>query len=152
MKSHTSEGSKHLEKLKAAGVIGITRACRIFATEATASDKGDDHQIIVHLQRHGQGFHNLVSDCLKNVSNSPPEDERTDLHPYRLPEMVDPPLTDKGREQCKSSRAKAAALKPEVVLVSPLCRAIQTAAITFCHLVSSDVACLKSHARATVQV
>eukprot|EP00966_Prymnesium_polylepis_P184089 4266550-Prymnesium_polylepis.1 len=92
------------------------------------------NQRLLHLQRHGQGFHNLSSELLRNLGVDPKNAGAN--HPYKLPEMVDPPLTDKGRAQCKARQETAAALTPPLVMVSPLCRAIQTALTTFQHLVS----------------
>ncbi|KAL1526489.1 hypothetical protein AB1Y20_015199 [Prymnesium parvum] len=129
-------GDKQLQKLKAAGVIGQSRAVRILAAPAGKDVSLEPNQLLVHLQRHGQGFHNLVSDYIKQhgvVLNSQGGERAVD-HPYRLEEMVDPPLTDKGREQCKAQQPTAAALRPQAVLVSPLCRAIQTALFTFSHV------------------
>ena len=132
-----AEGCKHLEKLKAAGVIGMRRAVRISAAPADGTPALQENQRLVHLQRHGQGFHNLTSEYLRNlgVELAASSGERSVQHPYKLPEMVDPPLTDKGREQCKARRETVSELNPPVVFVSPLCRAVQTALITFNHLV-----------------
>jgi len=44
---------------------------------------------------------------------------------------MDSPLTESGREEAKSWRAEASLLCPELVVVSPLQRAVQTAQLTF---------------------
>jgi len=48
-----------------------------------------------------------------------------------FPIIQDSPLTQKGRHEATLQRSKASALKPGVVVVSPLHRAIQTALISF---------------------
>ncbi|KAF2487206.1 histidine phosphatase superfamily [Neohortaea acidophila] len=66
---------------------------------------------LLHVMRHGQGFHNI-------------SDNGHDIR--------DPELTDKGREQCRERReAFERHDKVELLLASPLRRALQTCAIAF---------------------
>ena len=58
-------------------------------------------------------------------------DPDPNINPFVRPEIVDSPLTEHGRAQCASQRSKASILNPEILIVSPLHRAIQTAQITF---------------------
>jgi broad specificity phosphatase PhoE len=54
------------------------------------------------------------------------------INPFVRPEIIDSPLTHHGRNQCAAQSAMAANnLDPQVILVSPLVRAIETASITF---------------------
>jgi hypothetical protein len=136
------EPNKHLAKLQAAGVIGLLRAVRISVSPRDPSTPLQSNQCVVHLQRHGQALHNLMADNLKALGVSL-EDEKgacsfrgdpsskwpnqfalhagkkSRNHPYTLPEMVDPPLTHKGRQQCKGQRGRAASIRR---VVTP-CRA-----------------------------
>lgn len=53
-----------------------------------------------------------------------------------MSEILDAPLTDKGRQQARILQPTVRALKdqPELILFSPNCRALQTGAIVFEHL------------------
>lgn len=87
---------------------------------------------VVHFQRHGQGYHNLLGDVLRDVGIKP--DIRSSdpaINPWIRPEIVDSPLTELGKRQCEGQRAVASLLNPEVVVVSPLLRAVQTAKLSF---------------------
>jgi broad specificity phosphatase PhoE len=54
-----------------------------------------------------------------------------------MPEVLDAPLTEKGRQQAYLLQPKVRAFEnqPELVVVSPNCRAIQTGVIAFEHLI-----------------
>ena len=87
---------------------------------------------IVHFQRHGQGYHNLLGDVLRDAGVRPDIfSSDPAINPWIRPEIVDSPLTDLGKRQCEGQRAHAARLKPEAVVVSPLLRAVQTAKLSF---------------------
>jgi broad specificity phosphatase PhoE len=87
---------------------------------------------IIHFQRHGQGYHNLLGEILRDAGVKPNIDSRdAKINPWIRPEIVDSPLTELGKEQCHDRRPEAALLNPQLVVVSPLLRAIQTAKITF---------------------
>lgn len=87
---------------------------------------------IVHFQRHGQGYHNLMGDILRDVGIQPDIDSQDPaVNPWIRPEIVDSPLTETGKWQCSIQRGVASNLNPELVVVSPLLRAIQTAKLSF---------------------
>ena len=87
---------------------------------------------IVHFQRHGQGYHNLLGDVLRDVGVRPDIfSSDPAINPWIRPEIVDSPLTELGKSQCKAQRPVASLLHPEVVIVSPLQRAVQTAKLSF---------------------
>jgi broad specificity phosphatase PhoE len=87
---------------------------------------------IVHFQRHGQGYHNLLGDVLRDVGIKPDIfSSDPAINPWIRPEIVDSPLTELGKRQCEGQRAVASLLKPEVMVVSPLLRAVQTAKLSF---------------------
>jgi broad specificity phosphatase PhoE len=93
----------------------------------------EDNSKIIHFQRHGQGYHNFVYAVLSDAGAPVNDvyDPDPNNNPFVRPEMVDAPLTELGREQCLDRRSQATELAPEVLIVSPLHRAIQTAQITF---------------------
>ncbi len=53
------------------------------------------------------------------------------LNPVVRPEFLDPPLTALGIQQCSSQRKLCSTLSPELVIVSPMLRCIQTAKLSF---------------------
>lgn len=53
------------------------------------------------------------------------------LNPWRRPEVTDSPLTELGKEESLARRYQASALNPQLVVVSPMLRALQTAKISF---------------------
>ena len=77
---------------------------------------------IIHCIRHGQGFHNLGAGF------------------YNLP---DPRLTPLGEEQCETLRKSSFPNQSDISLVtsSPLCRALQTAFLTFQLALTSNGKC-----------
>jgi broad specificity phosphatase PhoE len=87
---------------------------------------------IVHFQRHGQGYHNLVGEMLReagvkvNIDSMDPS-----VNPWLRPEIVDSPLTEMGKWQCAQQQQVVTRLNPELVVVSPLTRTLQTAKISF---------------------
>lgn len=103
----------------------------------------DDHSAgdsinskIIHFQRHGQGYHNLLYRVLEQNDRKVTDIYSSDpvTNPFVRPEIVDCPLTELGRSQCLEQRQSTVvelSLKPELVIVSPLHRAVQTAQITF---------------------
>ena len=70
------------------------------------------NQKLVHLVRHAQGFHNV-------------SELKAHLRPH------DARLTPAGEEQCAALRAATTALRPELIVASPLTRALQTATLCF---------------------
>lgn len=92
---------------------------------------------VVHFVRHGQGFHNLLADLAKEDGREWEQYSKTKENPYVMPEILDAPLTDKGRQQALLLRPKIQSFtkQPELVVVSSQCRAIQTGLLAFDHLV-----------------
>ncbi|KAL1508607.1 hypothetical protein AB1Y20_004704 [Prymnesium parvum] len=135
------ESEQHLAHLRAAGVIGQKRPITIRASPPTEGAVLKPNQKIVHLQRHAQGFHNLMGDLYRELGKSfDSTGMDTTGSPYVLPELLDPPLTAVGREQCKAARPVAVSKSPQVVICSPMCRCLQTALLTFDHLVDTPSA------------
>ena len=99
--------------------------------ESSATTSSADTKII-HFQRHGQGYHNLICDMWRELER-PIDFDSPDpnLNPVVRPEFLDPPLTNLGEKQCRSQRDLCATLSPELVIVSPMLRCIQTAKLSF---------------------
>ena len=114
-------------------------ATRLGTTTSSANNDDDDDDSssktitkIIHFQRHGQGYHNLLGEILRDAGVTPDIDSKDPkINPWIRKEIVDSPLTELGKEQCHDRRPEAALLTPQLVVVSPLLRAIQTAKITF---------------------
>ncbi|KAK9909000.1 hypothetical protein WJX75_005890 [Coccomyxa subellipsoidea] len=90
--------------------------------QASTSDGGCTGAKTLHLQRHGQTVMNVF----------------LSQRPYGSPGFVDPlifdtSLTDVGVEQARNARRKAKGLRPppELLVVSPLSRALHTADLAF---------------------
>lgn len=133
------DGAAYLEELRRAGVVGTSRAVQVKGSKAGEGSlpvpKGAK---ILHLIRHGQGYHNLLGEIYQEMGREF-SSTGTDLstnNPYRRAEVLDPPLTELGRKQAKALRPQARRLSPELVVVSPLSRATQTALLAFSHLVN----------------
>ena len=84
---------------------------------------------IIHLVRHGQALHNVRAEPARTAGCS--FDRFLDL--MRQDEEIDNDLTPTGIEQATHVRKTAASLTPQLILVSPLSRAIDTANIVFGH-------------------
>eukprot|EP00985_Skeletonema_marinoi_P018726 scaffold10530_cov140-Skeletonema_marinoi.AAC.4 len=108
---------------------------------ATKADLANDDKStstitkLVHFQRHGQGTHNQLYQQWTDRTGIPIDLSETnpELNPLLLPDIIDAPLTDKGRNQCKEQRIDKSKYFAgvELIVVSPLVRALETACITF---------------------
>eukprot|EP00435_Cladocopium_sp_Y103_P022223 s2369_g5.t1 len=143
-----ADGAKNLEILRAGNLLGKTWPVRISCRRREANGAPSGGKVI-HFIRHGQGFHNSLFDF-----SSVFEFEVGDISPYHIPEMLDPPLTEIGRQQALRLRAEAGLTAPQLVLVSPMSRALMTSNIAYAHLVGKipfiahDGCKEKSHAMA----
>jgi broad specificity phosphatase PhoE len=80
----------------------------------------------VHFVRHAEGIHNVAAagiGCLCNRGSGE--------CPYMHPSLIDPKLTERGRGQVAALQVRATQLQPEVVIVSPHVRTIESALIIF---------------------
>ena len=132
----STHGDRALAFLQENGVMDLhhgpihVKAARYVSGEVSGEDANTK---FVHFQRHGQGYHNLIYNILSDA-NAPLSDvylNDVKANPFLRSEIIDSPLTELGREQCRSQKDLASRLSPEVIIVSPLCRAISTALITF---------------------
>eukprot|EP00927_Polykrikos_kofoidii_P079062 TRINITY_DN75852_c0_g1_i1.p1 TRINITY_DN75852_c0_g1~~TRINITY_DN75852_c0_g1_i1.p1 ORF type:complete len:261 (-),score=46.01 TRINITY_DN75852_c0_g1_i1:309-1091(-) len=130
MNKALTESDKHHARahLQAAGPF-IDKICREPFLVRASREKPPEvsNAKLVHWIRHGQGFHNLMSDMYREHS--------IEGHAYARLELHDPPLTAIGRDQAAALCSEAQTLSPALVVVSPLARATKTALIAFDHLV-----------------
>lgn len=105
-------------------------------------DAARDNVKVVHFVRHGQGFHNLMADIAQAEGREWEQYSKTKENPYVMPEILDAPLTDKGRQQALILQPviRSFSDQPELVVLSSQCRAIQTGVIAFEHLIGTSVA------------
>jgi len=96
----------------------------------------------VYFIRHGQGFHNFCADMFSADGKEWEQFVRSPTNPYTMSEVLDAPLTEKGRLQAHQlnsvTSAWPAEKQPELVVLSPNCRALQTGLIVFGHLLSKE--------------
>jgi broad specificity phosphatase PhoE len=120
------------EQLQQAGAIGVARPITIVAERNSEDDPKPAGTKIIHFQRHGQGYHNLLGDVWRELK-LPIDFDSNDIskNPFLRNEIVDSPLTESGRQQSMARRPEAALLNPQVLIVSPLLRAIQTSYLSF---------------------
>ncbi|KAK1740234.1 hypothetical protein QTG54_009184 [Skeletonema marinoi] len=135
------------KKLQELGALDVERPVKIVGTslsencglgdcvlEEKKEDGSDmlDNTKIIHFQRHGQGYHNLICDMWRELGK-PIDFDSADpnLNPVVRPEFLDPPLTALGMQQCSSQRDLCNSLSPDLVIVSPMLRCIQTAKLSF---------------------
>eukprot|EP00980_Cylindrotheca_fusiformis_P007109 scaffold1489_cov194-Cylindrotheca_fusiformis.AAC.19 len=87
----------------------------------------------VHFVRHGQGFHNLMADLAAKEGRKWVNHSKTEANPYYMPEILDAPLTEKGRQQALQLQPIVQKMKdqPEMIVFSPNCRALQTGILVF---------------------
>jgi len=140
LESLRAETKLFRERLSSAGVMGAKRPLRISASLSIKAD-GELRPLSaggkrVHFVRHGQGFHNLLSDMYREMGKTFDAQSGAggSQNPYCRPEVLDSPLTEIGRQQARALRPAVQGLAPGLVVTSTLTRATQTALIAFAHL------------------
>jgi broad specificity phosphatase PhoE len=91
---------------------------------------------VVHLVRHGQGFHNLMADLYHDMGRTWTQFVASPNNPYTRVELTDSPLTEVGRRQAVALQPHVLRLgemgaRPQLVTSSPQTRALQTALLAF---------------------
>ena len=130
------------KKLQELGALDIQRPMRITGEPITSTttrqrqtnnnENTNTNTKIIHFQRHSQGYHNLICDIWREKGLPIDFDSHdSNLNPVIRPEFLDPPLTETGRQQGIARRNQCASLSPQLVIVSPLLRCIQTAKLSF---------------------
>ena len=128
------------KRLKDEGVLEMIFPVRILGQpvrkEAAESDTPPNGSAaitkVIHFQRHGQGFHNTITEMWRELGKPVDLDSHNpDENPLKRLELLDAPLTEVGRRQCLAWQAHAARLQPEILIVSPLLRTLQTAELSW---------------------
>jgi len=129
------EKSKHLEGLLAANE---KRPVRIVVKRYIPGAKKMLGEKILLFCRHGQGYHNAAAAASEYECDCAVKGGKC---PYLDDKLVDPHLTEVGKQQMipLSKLTAAMPVQAELVLVSPLCRAVQTALFGFQHLLETKV-------------
>mmetsp|Transcript_114840 Transcript_114840/g.335893 ORF Transcript_114840/g.335893 Transcript_114840/m.335893 type:complete len:304 (+) Transcript_114840:53-964(+) len=130
------ESEHNLQVLRKEGLLGLKRPLTIVASPHPAGSEVPSGKKVVHLIRHGQGFHNLLSDLWKDfgrtVDPTAKGEGAADVNPYDRPEVLDPPLTSIGRRQAQALQPQTERLQGlELIVVSPVRRATETALLAF---------------------
>ena len=112
--------------MEALRTIMSQRPLRVRAYPLDDSPSSTNNSKTVHFIRHGQGFHNLLADQASAQGRTWQQFVVSPDNPYTLPEILDAPLTHKGRQQALALRSRVPD-GVELVVVSPNCRALQTA-------------------------
>lgn len=112
---------------------------KAYALDDPSAPDGDNVKT-VHFVRHGQGFHNLMADIASKEGRKWEQYSLKPENPYIMPEIYDAPLTEKGRQQALKLQSVVEGLEnqPELVVLSPNCRALQTGVLVFENLLSFD--------------
>lgn len=87
--------------------------------------------------RHGEGVHNAFRNAEKAAGRTPTA-KRHNMHEVPA-ELHDPPLTEKGRDEAARARAAAKRCAPQLLVTSPLRRAVQTLQIVFADHLAAGV-------------
>lgn len=108
-------------------------SCTLVSDDAVVPEPSADGVLFkkVHFIRHGEGYHNVAQ---REWKSSPSYDGTSE--PYTIdndPEFgyLDPLLTSKGEMEARALQERAAAISPQVLVVSPMQRATQTGLIAF---------------------
>lgn len=131
------ESAEHLHGMSELYESIRSRPLSIKATTVLSIAPTGDNVKTVHFVRHGQGFHNLMADMACASGRTWTQFSHTPENPYVMPEILDAPLTEKGRQQALILQSTVQAFEEplELVVLSPNCRALQTGAIVFEHYI-----------------
>lgn len=91
----------------------------------------------LHFIRHGEGVHNVYRKAEFDAGRTPTA-KRWNIESVPR-ELWDPELTALGREEAKRAQAEARRCRPELLVTSPLRRAVQTLLIAYEGAVSAGV-------------
>ena len=112
--SVTQGGSKRSKKLAELLALQYPSRCHALPAGDAAVEK------VLYFVRHGEATHNVVRETHVGSDN-----------PYLNPALTDAPLTAVGRAQAERLRPAADGLPLELVISSPLTRALETARLAF---------------------
>lgn len=129
-----------LQKIKSTGCLDIERKVKITGEPHEKKDQmngGSDNEMlrdtkIIHFQRHGEGTHNVLYTTWTQAGNTIDWDSKDPkCNPLLTKTIIDAPLTELGIQQCTDKKFEASLVNPELIIVSPLQRAIQSAELTW---------------------
>jgi len=136
--SAAADGALNRARLQEAGLLGKTWPVRVVCIAGTKPRPPGAKTL--HFIRHGQGFHNSLADfCLLYNIRRRYSHQAEGLNPYNIAENFDPPLTEIGRQQAKALQPYARTTRPEMVVVSPMNRALMTSNIAFAHMLKAGI-------------
>ena len=133
-----------LNKYTLGGAMGLSRPVRIEAKWITDLDELEAEQRqqgvmnnkkLIHFQRHGQGYHNLLGEMFKEFREIEIASNDPKRNPFVMDETLDAPLTELGRQQCRIAAMNSQRYRPQAVVTSSMQRAVQTAMLTLPDLV-----------------
>lgn len=124
------ESAEHMHGMKEV-YDAMRRRPLIVKAYAVNDARAPDSAKTVHFVRHGQGFHNFLADKAKADGREWIQFTQDPNNPYIAPELLDSPLTEKGRQQAYLLQPRVQSLPLELVVFSPNCRALQTGIIVF---------------------
>jgi hypothetical protein len=82
------------------------------------------HEKIIHFVRHAEGHHNVAASPYERSSEGY-------IQALKNFKWYDARLSSKGEEQCRQLATESGGLEYQIILVSPLTRALQTATLGF---------------------
>jgi len=119
-------------------LLGLKRPILISAAPHTAGKPLAPGAKLLHCIRHGQGFHNLLADIYREFGKDVDCMGKSRASPYQREEVGDAPLTPIGIRQAKALQPQTSSMENvQLIVVSPLCRAVQTANVAFAHALPS---------------
>lgn len=136
----TSQCSR-LEVAKASAEFFGHRPRRfVLLTSGEAIDQLPTGAKRIHLIRHGEGYHNVWRNA-EFAAGRKPYAKRNNME--QVPsELFDPHLTATGRAEAQAAHVKAQVFTPQLLVTSPLRRAIETLLIAFDHAVTTGTPCI----------
>jgi broad specificity phosphatase PhoE len=139
LETATKDSAEHMEGMSEVYQEMRQRPLIVKAYSLDEGPSGSNSNVkTVHFARHGQGFHNLMGDVAMEQGRKWVNNVFSPENPYTMPEILDAPLTEKGRQQALLLQpiVRAFPNQPELVVLSPNCRALQTGLIVFEHLLA----------------
>ena len=139
--SHHYHGMPELQSIIQTKPLKV-KAYALDDTSAPQTAEEQNNVKVIHFVRHGQGFHNLLADIYSGQGKEWTQFKIEENNPYVRMELLDAPLTDKGRKQAQALQPQIESFGTdqrdhkefeslELVVLSTNCRALQTGVIAF---------------------
>mmetsp|Transcript_31657 Transcript_31657/g.73928 ORF Transcript_31657/g.73928 Transcript_31657/m.73928 type:complete len:322 (+) Transcript_31657:61-1026(+) len=114
-----------------------TRRFVLHDSASEVSSSSSNKVKLIHFVRHGEGFHNIWRKE-EFAAGRVPYAKRHNRDQV-LPDLHDPHLTDVGREEARMAQAAVEHRSPELLVSSPIRRALETLFIVFSKAIDSGV-------------